>query len=76
MSRRKLCILDNPQIRAAHLAALWAQRIGLSTNAVLWEAAIARNILTEFTSLGADASAWGLVETLWRIRLGLEAPEA
>lgn len=64
---------SSPEIRAALLAALWAQRIGLPPGN-LWEPAVARNVLAEWRRLGADACAWGLVEALWRIRLGLEAP--
>ena len=66
-------IVDSPEVRAAMLAALWAQQIGLPAGN-LWEPAIARNIIKEWRQLGADASAWGLTEALYRIRLGLPAP--
>lgn len=67
-------LLELPEVRAAALAALWAQRIGLQPGNA-WEPGIARAVLAEFHRLGGDANAWGLVEALYRIKLGLEAPK-
>lgn len=66
--------LPSPEVRAAMLAALWAQQIGLPPGN-LWEPAVARNVIAEWRRLGGDASAWGLTEALYRMRLGLPSPE-
>lgn len=65
---------DSPEIRATKLAALWAQRLGLPPNNQ-WQGPVARNILAKYHELGADANAWGFVEALYRMQLGLEPPK-
>lgn len=55
-----------PEIRAALLAARWAQEIGLRPGN-LWEPAVARNILAEYQR----TECWAFVEAMYRMRLGL-----
>lgn len=65
---------ETPEVRAACLAARWAQQIGLPAGN-LWEPAVARNVLAEYERLtqgeGNIGGAWGLIEALWCQRLGL-----
>jgi hypothetical protein len=67
---RGLKLADEPEVRAALLAAGWAQKIGLRPGN-LWEPAIARNLLREWRRLGADAHAWAAVEGIYTARLGI-----
>jgi hypothetical protein len=60
-----------PEVRAAMLAAQWAQRLKLPPGN-MWEPAITRNLLAEWRRLGGDGQAWTLVETLYTMRLGLQ----
>lgn len=60
----------SPEVRAALLAAQWAQQIGLPAGN-LWEPAIARNVVKDWTALGADDNAWAFIKSLYSLRLGL-----
>lgn len=62
---------NTPEVRAAMLAASWAQTIGLPPGNY-WEPAIVRNVLSEWRRLGADEGAWAFVEAVYRIRLGID----
>lgn len=62
---------QDPRVRAAALAALWAQQIGLPAGN-MWEPAVTLNILAEWRRLGADEQAWAFVEAAYKMRLGLD----
>ena len=64
---------DRFEARAALLAALWAQRMGLPAGNG-WEPGIVRYMLAEFRRLGADGNAAALVEALTARQLGM-APD-
>jgi hypothetical protein len=68
--RQILADWNNPDVRAAAVAALWAHQLGLSAGN-LWEPALVRNMLAEWRRLGADEQAWAFIEATYRIRLGL-----
>lgn len=63
-------VLLMPEMRAAALAALWAQQLGLPLGNS-WEAPITRHIIEQWHRLGADTGAWALTEVLFRMRVGL-----
>lgn len=56
---------------AEHLAASWAQKLGLPFGNQ-WEPAIVRSINREVERLGGDASAWAFVEAMYCAQLGLD----
>lgn len=66
---------DAPEVRAALLAAAWAQRIGLQPGNY-WEGPIARHILAEYHRLGGTPDLWPAVEGIFSARLGLDRDAA
>lgn len=66
---------DTPEVRAALLAAAWAQQIGLQPGNY-WEGPIARHILAEYQRLGGTPEVWPAVEGIFSARLGLDRKKA
>ena len=63
-------IQADPAVRAAMLAAAWAQKIGLPAGN-LWEPAIARHVLREYEQLGGTPDLWPAIEGIYSARLGI-----
>jgi hypothetical protein len=69
-----------PDIHAVHLAAHWAQQIGLPPGN-LWEPAISRLVLREYRELvknndAPEAHVWAFIEGLYTRQLGIDRAEA
>lgn len=61
----------SPDVYAAILAAKWARAIGLPQGNY-WEPVIARQLLADWRTMGAQDNTWPHVEAAYQLRLGLD----